>query len=206
MSVKPKLILFFIKLKEKNQFESFIFLGNKYLINESLESISIDIEEDLFGKRKEKKIVELILVPISSSLENIIYKFNIYYGINKGYLFLSDEKQKMLFELNFKEEKSVIIENIELKNTDYFDIDSRRRMLLINCPYFIKIKGSYNYLYEYISTELRKKNENSFNVCVFDIDKAYCAAKIIKKETNISYIVQLKKYKEALEKFYKEIS
>ena len=206
MSVKPKLILFFIKLKEKNQFESFIFLGNKYLINESLESISIDIEEDLFGKRKEKKIVELILVPISRSLENIIYKFNIYYGINKGYLFLSDEKQKMLFELNFKEEKSVIIENIELKNTDYFDIDSRRRMLLINCPYLIKIKDSYNYLYEYISTELRKKNENSFNVCVFDIDKAYCAAKIIKKETNISYIVQLKKYKEALEKFYKEIS
>ena len=62
MSVKPKLILFFIKLKEKNQFESFIFLGNKYLINESLESISIDIEEDLFGKRKKKKIVELILV------------------------------------------------------------------------------------------------------------------------------------------------
>ena len=115
MSVKPKLILFFIKLKEKNQFESFIFLGNKYLINESLESISIDLEEDLFGKRKEKKIVELILVPISRSLENIIYKFNIYYCTIKGYLFFSDEKQKMLFELNFKEEKSIIIENIELK-------------------------------------------------------------------------------------------
>ena len=30
-------------------------------------------------------------------------------------MFFSDEKQKMLFELNFKEEKSLIIENIELK-------------------------------------------------------------------------------------------
>ena len=57
MSVNPKLIIFFIKLKENNIFESFIFLGKKYKIDESLGSININKKEDLFGKRKEKKLL-----------------------------------------------------------------------------------------------------------------------------------------------------
>ncbi len=115
--------------------------------------------------------------------------------------------KQLLFELYFRErEVSVIYQDLELKNTDYFDDDSRRRMVIINPPFFIKIKDSYNFLYEYISTNLRKEKENSFSISVFDIENSFCSAKIIKEENNEFYSSLLKKYKTSLKNFKNEIN
>ena len=210
--MNPKLMIYYIKLNEDNPFESFLFLNKKYIIDKSSKYISIDIDKNLLTERKEKKIFKIEFIRKTKTKElnisdNIIYRFNLYFGVNKAYLFLSNQKEQLLFELYFREkEVSVIYENLELTNTDYFDDDSRRRMVIINSPYLIKIKGSYNFIYEYISTNLRKEKENSYSISVFDIEKSFCSAKIIKDENNASYSSLLKGYKTSLENFKNDIN
>ena len=56
-------------------------------------------------------------------------------------------------------------------------------MILINAPMLMSIVGSYQYLHEYIPIKIRKENkeENSFKVSIFDINKSFYATNIIKK-------------------------
>ena len=201
----PKLIITYI-LVEKNPFESFIFLKKKYSIDELTNQITINIPKELFGVKKEKKIIDFqLFYKDSNNSGKLIYKFYIYYGINKAYLFLSNKRKKFLFELYFKEKKTIIYEDMKLIESDYFDTDSRRRMVLINSPLDIQIEGSVNFIYDYVTEELRMKKENSFCISIFDVDKSYYGSKIIKNESNFSIISELIPYESKLKKFKDEL-
>ena len=186
MMSKPNLLITFIREEsQKNPFKSINFLNKNYIIDDNQNILKIEnISNDIFGKDKEKQIVEFILCG-KNNKDNYIYKFNLYYGVNKAYCFLIGYT-KYLFELYFKENKSVQYGNLVLKTTDYFDNDSRRRMILINAPMLMSIVGSYQYLHEYIPIKIRKENkeENSFKVSIFDINKSFYATNIIKKMMN----------------------
>ena len=105
MYSKPNLLITFILVKgQKNPFKSINFLKENYPIEDDQKELKIDnISEDIFGEDKEKQIVEIILYK-KNNKDKYIYKFNLYYGINKAYCFLIPYT-KYLFELYFKEKK-----------------------------------------------------------------------------------------------------
>ena len=142
MLSKPKLIITFIKGEQNNPFKSFNFLKKDYPIIDNKNEENIDIiDDDIFEKDKESQIVEFKL--LSKKDDNyFIYKFNLYYGVNRAYCFLINYT-KFLFELCFRENKNVIFRDLILKETDYFDNDSRRRMILINAPIATNIEGAF---------------------------------------------------------------
>ena len=207
MNSKAKLIINLIRL-ENNPFDSFIFLKQLYKIEQNANKLIIDIPNYIF-KEKEKEIIEFILqskkIDKKDEYQQYIYRFSIYNGINKAYLFLM-KYSHMLYELCFKENHKVLYDNIILDDTDFFDIDSRRRMVIINAPYLMKIEGSYKFIHEYISTNLRKEKDNSYQISVFDISTSYCAAKIIKKVEDCSFISKLKNSKYLLEDFHNKLN
>ena len=134
------------------------------------------------------------MFPKDINCQTYTYRFHVYYGVNKAYLFLWKYTQ-ILYEICFKEQQKVVYDSIVLDNTDYFDNDSRRRMIIINAPFQMKIEGCLKYIYEYISAKLRNPNENSYQVSIFDSSNSYIAAKIIKKEMDFSVISNIKKIK-----------
>ena len=206
MISKPNLLITFIRVKgQKNPFKSINFLNENYPIEEYQDILKIEkISEDLFGKDKDKQIIEFILYG-ENNKDNYIYKFNLYYGANKAYCFLIPYT-KYLFELYFKDSKNVQYKDLLLKETDYFDNDSRRRMILINAPILMSIEGSYAYLHEYIPIKIRKEEENSYKVSIFDIQKSYYATNIIKKDDEFSIISLIKIYKKELKDFHDKIN
>ena len=202
MSISPKLIITFIRLEENNPFDSFIVLGQQYKIEKLITELDIPIHESIFALNKEKKMIDFQLLSLT---ETYTYRFNIYYGVNRAYLFLL-EYTEMLCEICFKEQQRLECKNFFLDKTDFFDDDSRRRMILINAPIKIKIEGCEDIIYEYISKTLRKQKENSYQISVFDSSNSYAVAKIIKKEMDFSVISDIKNYKASLEDFQKELN
>ena len=205
MSTNLKLIITFIRLEENCPFESFYLLGQNHKIEKTIDELTIDIPENIFELDKEKKIIDFQLFPKDINCQTYTYRFHVYYGVNKAYLFLLKYTQ-ILYEICFKEQEKVVYDNIILDKIDSFDNDSRRRMIIINAPFQTKIEGCRKYIYEYISAKLRGPNETSYQVSIFDSSNSYVAAKIIKKEIDFSVISNIKNDKTSLEKFHKELN
>ena len=107
MSISPKLIITFIRLEENNPFDSFIVLGKKYKIEKLITELDIPIHESIFALNKEKKMIDFQLLSLT---ETYIYRFNVYYGVNRAYLFLL-EYTEMLCEICFKEQQRLECKN-----------------------------------------------------------------------------------------------
>ena len=198
---KAKLVL---TIRKKNiYFESCELFGSIYNLK-TAEKLSIDIPEYIFAKSKERKIIQFKLKRDTEPSLILIFKFNVYYGINKAYCFLDlmDFTLK-LYEICFYKQVEIKYENEILKETDSFEDDSRTRIILINSPESLLLNNT-----EYDLDELkikRQRGEKSYEVALFDTSKRYFATKLIKEKEEFSIIQSVEKNKKELEKLYDEI-
>ena len=103
---KAKLVL---TIRKKNiYFESCELFGSIYNLK-TAEKLSIDIPEYIFAKSKERKIIQFKLKRDTEPSLILIFKFNIYYGINKAYCFLD--------LIDFTLELSIILLSSKRKNS-----------------------------------------------------------------------------------------
>ena len=190
-------------IKKGMYFDSCRILGLEYNFNEIPNNkLTIVIPDKEFGmsKEKEKILIDFELTSRTQS-QNIKFKFNAYYGTNRAYCFLSSFKHtNQLYEFYFYEPIKVMCEDIELKETDSFDDDSRTRMILINPP--------NNIIFNKIPYNTAKFSINfisdSFEVSIFDISKNYFASKIINDREKFSVIESLKSKEKNLNKLYED--
>ena len=205
-SYKAKLVLNIIR--NNIFFESCKILGTIYNFNEILnDQVIIDIPDTVFDKSKEKKIIPFTLITSNEKLsKSLSYKFNIYYGINKAYCFLALINSLQLYELCLYQPATIEYEEGKLPERDYFESDSRTRIILINSPNLIKI-NEVSFDIKEFKPKVKSiyESENSFEVSLFDVSKTYYASKIIKDKEDFSVIKKIKSYKEKLEKFYFEV-
>ena len=189
-------------IKKDMSFESCEILNTIYNLNDlPNDKLIIDVPDKKFDESKEKIIIEIKLI---SKFISKKFNFNVYYGINKAYCFLSlFGNSFQLYEFYFYKQVKVEYEDGELTETDSFENDSRSRMILINPPndiIFDKITfnlGEFKF----------KKNsgidsDNSFEVAILNVSKYYFASKVIQKDEKFSIIENIKIYKNELEKLY----
>jgi hypothetical protein len=93
-----------------------------------------------------------------------------------------------------------------LPERDYFESDSRTRIILINSPNLIKINEVYYRINKLIPDIFYfEESENSFEISLFDVSRKYYASKAIKDKEEFSVIKKVTSYKEQLDKFYFEV-
>ena len=198
---KAKLVLNIIK--KKIYFEYCEIFGSIYSLKEP-KTLTIDIPEYIFRKSKERKVIKFKLMKDTSYDEVEIYKFNVYYGINKAYCFLDLKKCTFnLYEICFYKPVQIKYNEELLTEKDSFDNDSRSRIILINSPnslYFNDILYPVD-KFKIVGCE----NENSFEVAFFDPSKQYFATKLIKEKEEFSVIKMIKMHEKDLENLYDEI-
>ena len=205
-SYKAQLVLTIIR--NNMFFESCKIFGVKFNFNEILnDQVIIDIPDTVFDKSKEKKIIPFTLISSNEKLsKSLSYKFNIYYGINKAYCFLALINSLQLYELCFYQPVIIEYEEGKLPERDYFESDSRTRIILINSPNLIII-NEVSFDIKEFKPKVKSiyESENSFEIALFDISRKYYASKAIKDKEDFSVIKKVKSYKEKLEKFYFEV-
>ena len=198
---KAKLVLTIIK--KKIYFEYCEVFGSIYSLKEA-KKLTIDIPEYIFRKSKERKVIKFKLMKDTSSDEVEIYKFNVYYGINKAYCFLDLKKCTFnLYEICFYKTVQIKYNEELLTEKDFFDNDSRSRIILINSPnslYFDDILYPVD-KFKLVGCE----DENSFEVAFFNPSKQYFATKLIKEKEEFSVIQMIKMYEKDLVNLYDEI-
>ena len=104
-------------------------------------STNFSIPDFVFKHGKDKTAIGITLYDESNNFEN--YKFNVYYGKNTAYV-QTDGLSDYVFEIIFRNMKSVIIEHkeTEFKELDNLNNKYRERLCLINYnTNFIHING-----------------------------------------------------------------
>ena len=184
-------------------FESCEVFNSIYSLK-TAEKITIDIPEYVFAKSKERKIIQFKLKRDTEPSLTLLFKFNVYYGINKAYCFLDPMPfTSELYEICFYKKVVIKYEKEILIETDSFEDDSRTRIILINSPRSLFFNNT-----TYALGKLKINNfleENSFEVALFNTSKRYFATKLIKEKEQFSVIQMVEKNKNELEKLYNEI-
>ena len=194
-----KLILYFIK-GEKSFFHFIRILNILYIIDS--DSLEIDIDDTIFGESKEKKIIDVELIPNDPLEKGNKFKMNLFYGMNKAYCFLS-ERDKILIEYNFIEYENIFYEGKELNQFDGNGLV--KRIILINAPRTITIKHRLiGFIFKV--QDLFLQGENSFEICECDYTRDDFAVKIIKEEEKFISFNKVREQKEELNKFYNELN
>ena len=131
------------------------------------EKLIIDIPEYIFAKSKERKIIQFKLKRDAEPSLTLIFKFNIYYGINKAYCFLDlIDFTFELYEICFYKPVEIKYKKESLIETDSFEDDSRTRIILINSPKSLCFNNTIYSLDKFkINNYLE---ENSFEVALFE--------------------------------------
>ena len=169
------------------------------------ENVTIAIPNYLFAESKEKKTIKFKLIRDSDSTKFIVFKFNIYYGINKAYCFLDSFGLTLkLFEICFYKPTKIKYEENILTETDSFEKDSRTRIILINPPQYFYFDDIL-YDLETIKNNVCNTSENSFEIALFNTSKKYFASKLIKEREDFSIIKKIEIYRKDLEELYGKI-
>ena len=190
-------------LKNEIYFDSCEVFGFIYNL-EKLQKLIIDIPKYVFAESKERKTITFKLIKNAYPPKAEIFKFNIYYGINKAYCFLDSYKFTIkLFEICFYKPAKIKYNEELLTETDYFENDSRTRIVLINSPLSLSIDDA---LFTMENFKVKGCNENSFEVALFNTSKNYYASKLIKEREEFSLIQKLKFYSKEINELYDNIS
>ena len=169
-------------------------------------NVTIAIPKYLFAASKEKKTIKFKLIRAADSSKFRVFKFNIYYGINKAYCFLDSEDLTLkLFEICFYKPAKIKYNEDLLTETDSFENDSRTRIILINSPQYLSF-DDIEYDLEKIKTKRYNASDNSFEVAFFDVSRNYFASKLIKERENFSIIKTIEIYKKDLKESYGKIN
>ena len=153
-------------------------------------STNFSIPDFVFKHGKDKTTIGITLYDESNNSQN--YKFNVYYGKNSAYV-QTEELSDYVFEIIFRNMKSVIIEQKEMvfKELDNLDNKYRERLCLINYnTNFIHINGiKFNLpLLVSINTSL---HEITFNqISVLDLENGKFIVQPIreKSEYNVKFL------------------
>ena len=202
---KPELIINFLPVETKYCFTSIKILQNTYKISLDNKPLKIIFNEQIFGKEKEKIIIEIELI---SEFNNNILKFNynIYYGLNKAYCLLDIPKEKnkrCLAEICFYNENiELYVKDIKLDQKDYFDDSNRKRITLINIDKNEEIDKNNKNISDYIPYKIR--NNSSFQISIFNFLKSYYSTQVIFKK-EVFYLKQIKLQIEHLKNFHNSL-
>ena len=197
---KSQLIIHFIKGKKmkKRIYDSIEFLNKKHNIGK--EKLTIDIEKSYFNDSKEKIVLDLKVNPFDILSEPLEYKINIFYGINRAYCFLS-EINNLLIEYNYIDAQKIYYEDSEIKEYDGNGLV--KRVVLINCPMFLKIENKRVTFINSIADF--SPNLNSFEFTDFDYQKTLFGVKAIQAEEKFSIINCMKEQKQKLVDLFLEL-
>ena len=196
-----KLIIYFIGDTKNGFFKRYKIFENIYDFNNN----EITFINDSYDK---KKYIEFQLISENTQKKypKPIFKFFIYIGINKVYCFIRDELSNHLFDFCFLDKKVKFeYDDVELKDLNYLENDSRIRIVLINPPSDMNINDEFVSLPSYIPNTLTKFS--SFQISSFDCSLGNYSIKVISNEENndeIPIVNILKENKNNLMKFYKE--
>ena len=199
-SKEVKLVL--TVLKNEIYFDSCEVFGSTYNL-EKVKKLTIDVPKYVFAESKERKTITFKLIKNAYPPKTKIFKFNIYYGINKAYCFLDIIKFTLeLFEICFYKPAKIKYNEEFLTETDSFENDSRTRIVLINSPLILTIDDALFRLEKFIPEGC---NENSFEVALFNTSKNYYASKLIKEKEEFSIIQKLKIYSKEINELYDKV-
>ena len=192
-------------LGKNNIFAEYKILGNNHDFNKT----EITIPDSLFGKNKEKRILEFKLIPKDNIVDKeLTFYLYVYFGINKVYCFI-EEKKGILYDICFLDNKIILnYENLALKEINTLENDSRTRIVLINSPSLFKINNLYLNLNLYLPIDLYELKNNSFQIAFFDyFQKAYSVKSISQEEENSELLIVnvLKENKKILIDFFKKL-
>ena len=183
---KSKLLFNFIG--KNNIFAEYKIFGNIHNFNKT----EITIPDGFFGKNKEKRILEFTLIPKNNTVnKELIFYLYVYFGTNKLYCFL-ESKSELLYDICFLDKKIIVnYENLELKEINTLENDSRSRIVLINSPYKLKVNNlNLDLKLIYLPSELYELNNNSFQIAFFDFfHKAYSVKPINKEEVDNELLI-----------------
>lgn len=194
-----KLSINFLKKKDRMYYKSIIIFNKKYDIGST--SLKVDIPNELFKNTREKKIINITLIPEDLSIKPFEYKFNIFYGNNKAYCFLSEEKE-LLVEYNYLGNEEIIYENQVLKEYDGNGLV--KRLVLINSPPELKISNKILNLWAPVTVD-EFKDFNSFEISEYDNSNQNIGIKIIKNEEQFSMIDNIKNQETTLKTLFAEL-
>ena len=201
-----KLIINLIRNEEKTLYKQIKCFNRFYSIN-NLNKLLIDVPEDIFASTKEKKTTEIIGYSNDILTEIFKFKINIYYGTTRAYLFLNEDNN-FLIEALFKENERIIYKDKEL--TEYNCSENIKSFILIRCPTKLDILQNDNtnkkkvLIESFIPTD-RKKDENSFEISIFNYYHSCYATKSIDIITNDFSIKKIEEQLTNLENFFKDI-
>ena len=195
--MSSKLILYFIKEINGGYYSSIRFCNKIYEIED--QSWTIDIDKKIFNEIKEKIIIELDIIPANILKKELKYKINIFYGINKAYLFL-DDINELLIEYNYIDNQKIFYKNTELK--EYDENGLVKRLILINCPTFVKLE---NKQISFPGVVEDYENYKSFEIIDCDFKSKVFGIKPIICEEKFNIIKNMRKQKYNLENFFNDI-
>ena len=192
-------------LGKNNIFAEYKILGNNHDFNKT----EITIPDSLFGKNKEKRILEFKLIPKDNIVDKeLTFYLYVYFGINKVYCFI-EEKKGLLYDICFLDNKIILnYENLALKEINTLENDSRTRIVLINSPSLFKINNLDINLNLYLPIDLYELKNNSFQIAFFDyFQKAYSVKSISQEEEDSELLIVnvLKENKKILIDFFKKL-
>ena len=192
-------------LGKNNIFAEYKILGNNHDFNKT----EITIPDSLFGKNKEKRILEFKLIPKNNIVDKeLTFYLYVYFGINKVYCFI-EEKKGLLYDICFLDNKIILnYENLALKEINTLENDSRTRIVLINSPSLFKINNLDINLNLYLPIDLYELKNNSFQIAFFDyFQKAYSVKSISQEEEDSELLIVnvLKENKKILIDFFKKL-
>ena len=127
-SIKAKLILTIFK---KNMFfESCKIFGSIYNFKDiPNDKLIIEIPKNILNRSIGRTVIEFELISNSEKIRSKIFKFNVYFGINKAYCFLSaDDCTFKLYEFCLYKPTKIKCDEGVLTETDSFENDSRSRI------------------------------------------------------------------------------
>lgn len=197
--------LIFNFIGKNSIFKEYKVLGNIY----NFDATKIKIPNNFFGPKKEKKIIEFKLIFKNEIINNeLCFYLYVYFGINKVYCFL-EKNNGLLYDICFLDNKIVSLNRgeLELKEFNNLENDSRTRIVLINSPSKFKINNIDLKLNLYIPIHLHKLNK-SFQLSFFDFfQDAYSVKAINLNELDEELLIvkTLKENKNALINFFNEL-
>jgi len=193
-----KLIFIFISdLKEKRFISKFRLSFQNAIQNIESNEIEFDIPKELFKFGRDKIVISIDLYEnnLSSQIsQSYIYKFNVYKGENKAYVF-TDSWNCKVFEVIFKNLESLTIlkGHMKFSQLDSLDNKYRKRLTLINCGNTAfqinkKIYDFANIIYK--NYEINDNLPESYQISIEDLSEKIFIIKPLSepKELDLSYI------------------